>query len=155
MSIVELEQQVPDFTLPAANGETVSLSGFRGKKVVIYFYPKDMTPGCTRESCEFRDYYSEYESLNTVIIGISPDDLTSHNQFINEYNLPFLLLSDADHDICKLFGVWRLKERDGQQFFGVERSTFLIDEQGVLIKEWRAVQVDGHVSEVLAAIKPL
>lgn len=155
MSIVEFEQQVPDFTLPAANGETVSLSGFRGKKVVIYFYPKDMTPGCTRESCEFRDYHSEYESLHTVIIGISPDDLTSHNQFINEYNLPFLLLSDADHDICKLFGVWKLKERDGQQFFGVERSTFLIDEQGVLIKEWRAVQVDGHVSEVLAAIKPL
>lgn len=155
MSKVELEQQVPDFTLPAANGEAVTLSSFRGKRVVIYFYPKDMTPGCTKESCEFRDYNSEYKSLNTEIIGISPDDLDSHNQFIAEYSLPFLLLSDADHKICELFGVWKLKERDGQQFYGVERSTFLIDEQGLLVKEWRAVQVDGHVAEVLAAIKQL
>jgi peroxiredoxin Q/BCP len=155
MSKVELEKPVPDFTLPAANGEEVSLSGFRGKRVVIYFYPKDMTPGCTKESCEFRDYNSEYKSLSTEIIGISPDDLTSHNQFISEYSLPFVLLSDVDHKICELFGVWKLRERDGQQFYGVERSTFLINEQGVLVNEWRAVQVDGHVADVLTAIKQL
>ncbi|CAG7656870.1 thioredoxin-dependent thiol peroxidase [Paenibacillus allorhizosphaerae] len=155
MPNLKLDQQVPDFTLPAANGEAVSLSRFKGKRIVIYFYPKDMTPGCTKESCEFRNYNSEYKSLNTEIIGISPDDLTSHNQFISEYKLPFLLLSDVDHKICELFGVWKLKERVGQQFYGVERSTFLINEQGVLIKEWRAVQVDGHVAEVLAAIKQL
>jgi peroxiredoxin Q/BCP len=114
-----------------------------------------MTPGCTRESCEFRDFTGEYAKLNTEIIGISPDDLTSHSQFINEYSLPFLLLSDTDHKVCEQFGVWKLRERNGEQFYGVERSTFLINEQGVLVKEWRAVQVDGHVADVLASIKQL
>ncbi|TVY00339.1 peroxiredoxin [Paenibacillus cremeus] len=155
MSKVELGQPVPDFTLPASSGAPVSLSSFRGKRVVLYFYPKDMTPGCTKESCEFRDYNSEYQSLNTEIIGISPDDLPSHDQFITEYSLPFLLLSDVSHEVCELFGVWKLRERDGQQFYGVERSTFLMDEQGVLAKEWRAVTVDGHVADVLSAIKQL
>jgi peroxiredoxin Q/BCP len=155
MSNVVLQQKVPNLTLPAASGENVSLSDFSGKRVVIYFYPKDMTPGCTKESCDFRDYSTEFKRVNTEIIGISPDDLASHTQFISEYTLPFLLLSDTDHKVCEMFGVWKLRERDGQQFYGVERSTFLIDEQGVLVKEWRAVQVDGHVADVLASIKQL
>jgi peroxiredoxin Q/BCP len=155
MSNVVLRQKVPDFTLPAASGENVSLSDYGGKRVVIYFYPKDMTPGCTKESCDFRDYNTEFLRENTEIIGISPDDLASHTQFISEYALPFLLLSDTDHKVCEMFGVWNLKERDGQQFYGVERSTFLIDEQGVLVKEWRTVQVDGHVADVLTSIKQL
>jgi peroxiredoxin Q/BCP len=155
MTKVQVQQAVPDFTLPAANGAEVSLSDFRGKRVVIYFYPKDMTPGCTKESCEFRDFNGEYSELNTEVIGISPDGLDSHNQFINEYQLPFQLLSDVEHKVCDLFGVWKLRERDGKEFYGVERSTFLIDEQGVLAKEWRIVQVEGHVAEVLEAVKQL
>jgi len=153
MSTVQIQQPVPDFTLPASNGSNVRLSDLRGKKVVIYFYPKDMTPGCTKESCEFRDYNSQFASLNTEVIGISPDDLASHDQFIAEHQLPFLLLSDVDQNVCQQFGVWKLREREGRQFYGVERSTFLIDEQGVLVREWRAVQVDGHVAEVLEAVK--
>ncbi|TDG00247.1 peroxiredoxin [Paenibacillus piri] len=153
MSNVQVHQPVPDFRLPATNGKEVALSDFRGKKVVIYFYPKDMTPGCTKESCEFRDFNGRFAGLNTEIIGISPDDIASHDQFIAEYSLPFLLLSDVDQKVCNLFGVWKLRERDGQQFYGVDRSTFFIDEQGVLVKEWRTVQVDGHVAEVLAAIE--
>ncbi|MFE5318440.1 thioredoxin-dependent thiol peroxidase [Paenibacillus sp. NPDC056579] len=153
MSTVQIQQIVPDFTLPASNGKEVSLSDFRGKRLVIYFYPKDMTPGCTKESCEFRDYNGQFASLNTEVIGISPDDMVSHDQFISEYQLPFLLLSDVEQKVCNEFGVWKRRERDGQQFYGVERSTFLIDEQGVLVREWRAVQVDGHVAEVLEAIK--
>lgn len=155
MTIVQVQQEVPDFTLPAANGADVSLSDLRGRKVLIYFYPKDMTPGCTKESCEFRDFNGQFGQLNTEVIGISPDDLASHNQFISEYQLPFQLLSDVDHRVCEQFGVWKLRERDGQQFYGVERSTFLIDEQGVLIKEWRNVQVDGHVADALETIKSL
>ncbi|MFD0676344.1 MULTISPECIES: thioredoxin-dependent thiol peroxidase [unclassified Paenibacillus] len=153
MSTVQIQQTVPDFNLPASNGKDVSLSDFRGKKVVIYFYPRDMTPGCTKESCEFRDYNGQFASLNTEVIGISPDDIASHDNFIAEYQLPFLLLSDVDQKVCNEFGVWKLRERDGQQFYGVERSTFLIDEQGVLVREWRIVQVDGHVAEVLEAVK--
>jgi peroxiredoxin Q/BCP len=153
MAKVQLQQAVEDFTLHASNGKEVSLSDYRGKKVVLYFYPKDMTPGCTKESCEFRDFSGEYKALQTEIIGISPDDLDSHNQFITEYQLPFLLLSDVDKKVCEQFDVWKLRERDGQTFMGVERATFLIDEQGVLVKEWRKVQVDGHVEEVLAAIR--
>ncbi|MFH5183422.1 thioredoxin-dependent thiol peroxidase [Paenibacillus sp. TAB 01] len=148
-----MQQPVPDFTLPASNGSNVRLSDFRGKKVVIYFYPKDMTPGCTKESCEFRDYNGQFASLNTEVIGISPDDLASHDQFIAEHQLPFLLLSDVSQNVCQQFGVWKLREREGRQFYGVERFTFLIDEQGVLVREWRAVQVDGHVAEVLEAVK--
>jgi peroxiredoxin Q/BCP len=155
MTTVQVQQAVADFTLPAANGSEVSLSDYLGKKVLIYFYPKDMTPGCTKESCEFRDFNGQFGQLNTEVIGISPDDLASHNQFINEYQLPFLLLSDVEHQVCEQFDVWKLRERDGKQFYGVERSTFLIDEQGILIKEWRVVQVDGHVAEVLETIKSL
>lgn len=153
MSEVQVGQIVPDFTLPGSNGKDVSLSDFRGKKVVIYFYPKDMTPGCTTESCEFRDFHGDYNKLNTEVIGISPDDLKSHDKFIEKYNLPFLLLADEEQKVCQLFDVWKLKSMYGKEFMGVERSTFLIDEEGKLVKEWRKVKVDGHVNEVLEAVK--
>lgn len=153
MSQVQLNQAVPDFTLPASSGGNVSLSDYRGRKVLIYFYPKDMTPGCTKESCGFRDFNGEFAKQNTVILGISPDDLASHDQFIAEYKLPFVLLADTERKVCELFGVWKQRERNGELVWGVERSTFLIDEKGVLTREWRAVQVDGHVEETLAAVK--
>ena len=153
MPHVQTGQTVPDFTLPASNGKNVSLGDFRGKKVVLYFYPKDMTPGCTAESCDFRDYNGEFAKLNTVVIGISPDDLASHSKFIEKHQLPFLLLSDTDHQVCDMFGVWKEKSTFGNKHMGVERSTFLIDEEGKLIREWRKVKVDGHVEEVLAAVK--
>lgn len=153
MSPVQARQAVPDFTLPASNGKDVSLSDFKGKKVVIYFYPKDMTPGCTTESCDFRDFHGEYKNLNTEVIGISPDDLTSHDKFIEKHDLPFLLLADEEQKVCQLFGVWKEKNMYGKKFMGVERSTFLIDEEGKLVQEWRKVKVDGHVDEVLEAIK--
>lgn len=150
---VEIGQAVPDFTLPASNGNQVSLSDFRGRKVVLYFYPKDMTPGCTQESCDFRDYNPQIETAGAVILGISPDDLKSHGKFIDKHGLPFTLLSDADNEVSGLFGVWKLKKMYGKEYMGIERSTFLIDETGTLIKEWRKVKVAGHAVEVLNAIK--
>jgi thioredoxin-dependent peroxiredoxin len=150
---VKVGEKVPDFTLLASNGKEVSLEDYKGKKLVIYFYPKDMTPGCTAESCDFRDFNGEFAAHNTDVVGISPDDLTSHEQFISEYKLPFLLLSDPDHSISELFGVWKELSWGGKTFLGVERSTFLINEKGVLVREWRSVSVEGHASEVLEAVK--
>ena len=153
MSEVRVGEAVADFSLLASNGERVSLSNYRGKKVVIYFYPKDMTPGCTTESCDFRDYNGQFAANNTEVIGISPDDLKSHGKFVKKYELPFLLLSDTEHTVSEQFGVWKLKKMYGKEYMGVERSTFLIDEEGRLVKEWRSVKVDGHVAEVLAAVQ--
>ncbi len=153
MALVQIGEKVADFSLLASNGETVSLSSFRGKKVVIYFYPKDMTPGCTTESCDFRDYNGQFAAHNTEVIGISPDDLKSHGKFVKKYDLPFLLLSDTEHIVSEQFGVWKMKKMYGKEYMGVERSTFLLDEQGVLLREWRSVKVDGHVEDVLVAVK--
>ncbi|REK71741.1 thioredoxin-dependent thiol peroxidase [Paenibacillus paeoniae] len=150
---VSLGEKVPNFTLHASNGKDVSLSDYEGKKLVIYFYPRDMTPGCTAESCDFRDFNGEFAANNTEVIGISPDDLASHEQFVNEYKLPFLLLSDTDHQVAELFGVWKELSWGGKTFLGVERSTFIIDEEGNLAREWRSVSVDGHAAEVLEAVK--
>lgn len=155
MAQVEVGQQVPNFTLPASNGETVSLEQYRGSKVVIYFYPADMTPTCTQESCDFRDYHGDYQKQKTIVLGISPDKLASHDKFIAKYELPFLLLSDEERTVCELFGVWKLKKLYGREYMGVERSTFLLDEQGVLVKEWRKVKVKNHVVSVLEAIQEL
>ncbi|MCA0756157.1 thioredoxin-dependent thiol peroxidase [Paenibacillus sp. N4] len=154
----ELEQlqagdKVPNFKLLASNGQQVELADYAGKKVVLYFYPRDMTPGCTAESCDFRDFSGEFGLHNTEVLGVSPDDLASHEQFVNAHELPFLLLSDTEHTVSELFGVWKLRSRDGESFMGIERSTFLIDESGTLVKEWRSVNVDGHVKEVLEAVK--
>lgn len=153
MAEVEVGKPVPDFTLPASNGKEVSLSDYRGQKVVLYFYPKDMTPGCTTESCDFRDYNSEFEKRNTEVLGISADDLQSHEKFIQKHQLPFLLLSDEEHKVCEMFGVWKPKKMFGKEFLGIERSTFVIDEDGRLAKEWRKVKVNGHVEEVLEFIR--
>lgn len=155
MSQVQVGQPVPDFKLPASNGKDVSLSDFKGKKVVLYFYPKDMTPGCTTESCDFRDANSQFGEYNTEVIGISPDDLQSHAKFIDTYQLPFLLLADTEQTVSELFGVWKEKNMFGNKYMGIERSTFLIDEEGKLAKEWRNVKVDGHVDEVLETVKAL
>ncbi|ALS24192.1 MULTISPECIES: thioredoxin-dependent thiol peroxidase [Paenibacillus] len=155
MSSIEVGQIVPDFTLQAGGGKRVSLKQFRGRKVVIYFYPKDMTPTCTEESCHFRDYNDQFRQLNVEVIGISPDDPKSHEKFAAKHELPFLLLSDPDHAVCEQFGVWTLKKMYGKEYMGVERSTFLIDEEGRLVKEWRKVKVKGHVEQVLEAVKAL
>ena len=153
MTRVQVGQLVPDFTLPGSNGEDVSLSDYRGKKVVIYFYPKDMTPGCTQESCDFRDYHGDYEKHHTVVLGISPDPLKSHAKFIEKHQLPFTLLSDEDHQVAEQFGVWQLKKNYGKEYMGIVRSTFLIDEEGKLMQEWRGVRVKGHIEAVLQAVK--
>ncbi|WP_405081659.1 thioredoxin-dependent thiol peroxidase [Paenibacillus chitinolyticus] len=146
-------RQAPDFELPANNGQQVKLSDFKGKKVVLYFYPKDMTPGCTTQACDFRDKHTEFESLNAVILGVSTDSLKRHEKFIDKYSLPFLLLADEDHAVAEIYGVWKEKSMYGKTFMGIERSTFLIDEEGVLLKEWRKVKVKGHIEEALTYLK--
>lgn len=153
--IVQEGQQVPDFTLPASNGKPFQLSKYRGKRIVIYFYPQNMTPTCTEEACHFRDGNNRFKRYKTRVIGISPDDLKSHSKFSEKYELPFLLLSDPEHTICEMFEVWKLKKLYGREYMGVERSTFLIDEEGILVKEWRKVRIKGHVEAVLEAVKEL
>lgn len=150
---VEIGQTAPDFTLTANNGEEVSLSDFRGKNVILYFYPKDMTPGCTTEACDFRDHHEEFQELDTVILGVSPDPLDRHKKFIDKYGLPFLLLADVDHEVAEMFGVWKSKNMFGKEFMGNERSTFVISKEGTLLKEWRKVKVKEHVAESLDYIK--
>jgi len=150
---VEIGSKAPDFELPASNGETVKLSDFRGKHVVLYFYPKDMTPGCTTEACDFRDKHESFAELNAVILGVSPDPLDRHAKFIEKYDLPFLLLADEEHKAAEAYGVWTLKKNFGKEYMGIERSTFIIDKEGTLVKEWRKVKVKGHVEEALEYIK--
>lgn len=146
-------QTAPEFILPASNGEQVRLSDFRGKNVVLYFYPKDMTPGCTKQACDFRDKHQEFAQLNTVILGISKDPIQRHEKFINKYQLPFLLLADEKHQVAEQYGVWRLKKMFGKEYMGIERSTFVIDPHGIVVKEWRKVRVKQHVEEALQWIR--
>ncbi|MDR0268588.1 thioredoxin-dependent thiol peroxidase [Paenibacillus sp.] len=152
MAELSIGQMVPDFTLPAASGEQITLSSFRGRKVILYFYPKDMTPGCTQEACSFRDSNHILEEKGAVVIGISPDSVKSHSKFAGKYELPFLLLSDENHHVSELYGVWQLKKMYGREFMGIVRSTFLIDEEGKLIKEWKKVKVAGHTEDILSAL---
>lgn len=142
----------PDFTLPSTNGSELALSDFRGQKVIVYFYPKDMSPGCTTQACDFRDYFGRLQDVGAVVIGISTDSITSHERFIEKNDLPFVLLSDEEHHVAEQYGVWRLKVRGDKQSMGIERSTFLIDEQGVVIHEWRDVKVVGHAAAVYSTI---
>ncbi|MBY7142752.1 thioredoxin-dependent thiol peroxidase [Virgibacillus sp. NKC19-3] len=151
--VVETGKQVADFTLPNANGENVSLSDFKGKNVVLYFYPKDMTPGCTTEACDFRDQHESFGELDAVIIGISPDPVSSHQKFIDKHDLPFELLADEDHQVAENFDVWKLKNKFGKESYGIERSTFIIDKEGLLRQEFRKVSVKGHVEEALEFIR--
>jgi thioredoxin-dependent peroxiredoxin len=150
---LKTNESAPDFELPASSGETVKLSDFRGKNVVLYFYPKDMTPGCTTEACDFRDQHESFENLDVVIVGVSPDPVSRHEKFIEKHGLPFLLLSDEENKAAEAYGVWKLKKNFGKEYMGIERSTFIIDKQGKLVKEYRKVKVKGHVEEALSYIK--
>jgi thioredoxin-dependent peroxiredoxin len=148
-------RKVPDFSLPATGGQTIALSDYSGRNVVIYFYPKDSTPGCTTEGQDFRDRIGQFRRRNTAILGISRDSVRSHENFKARQELPFELLSDADETVCRLFDVIREKNMYGRKVMGIERSTFLIDERGILRREWRKVRVKGHADEVLAALGDL
>ncbi|MBY6038412.1 thioredoxin-dependent thiol peroxidase [Fictibacillus nanhaiensis] len=150
---VEAGTKAPDFKLPASNGQEIQLSDFKGKNVVLYFYPKDMTPGCTTQACDFRDRHADFEGQNTVIIGISPDPLTRHDTFIQKHGLPFLLAADEEHKVAKLYDVWKLKKNFGKEYMGIERSTFIIDKEGIVAKEYRKVKVKDHVEDALNYIK--
>jgi peroxiredoxin Q/BCP len=145
----------PDFTLPTADGGTVSLSALRGKNVIVYFYPKDDTPGCTAEACGFRDAMPDFTGADATIIGISKDAITAHDKFRAKYGLPFTLASDPDGAVIESYGSWVEKMNYGKKYMGIERSTFLIDKQGVVRGLWRKVKVDGHVAKVLAAAQAL
>lgn len=142
----------PDFTLTSNEGKKVSLKDYSGKKVILYFYPKDMTPGCTTEACSFRDNYSDIQKRGAVILGISADTEQSHQKFVSKYELPFLLLSDQDKEVSKEYGVWKEKSFLGKKYLGIERSTFIIDEKGKIQAIFRKVKVAGHTEEVLKNI---
>lgn len=155
MSKITVGKPVPDFKLPATGNQTIALSGLKGSHLVLYFYPKDNTPGCTLEGQQFRDKHPAFKKLNTVILGISRDDLKSHEKFKEAQNYPFDLLSDETEKVCTLFDVIKPKNMYGKEVMGIERSTFLIDKDGILRREWRKVKVEGHVAEVLEAVKEL
>jgi len=155
MSKAQLDKPIPDATLAATGEQEISLHGLRGQNVVLYFYPKDSTPGCTREGQDFRDAAAKFKRQNAVILGVSRDSIKSHENFKAKQGFKFDLLSDADEKLCKLFDVIKMKNMYGKQVRGIERSTFLIDTKGVLRREWRKVKVDGHVDEVLYALKAL
>ncbi|CAG0975256.1 Peroxiredoxin Bcp [Methylophilaceae bacterium] len=150
-----LNQPVPDFELPSTGGKIFKLSDHLGKTLVIYFYPKDSTPGCTSQGQQFRDAYPEFTAADTEIFGISRDSLKSHENFKAKFGFPFDLLSDTDETACNLFGVMKMKNMYGKQVRGIERSTFVIDANGQLMREWRGVKVDGHAKEVLNFIQSL
>lgn len=152
---LQIGNPAPDFLLPSTDGKEVGLDDFLGQYVVLYFYPKDNTPGCTTEACDFRNYHEEFKNLNAVILGISPDPLKSHEKFIEKYQLPFLLLSDENHQIAEKYGVWVMKKNYGREYLGIERSTFIIDKEGKLLKTYRKVKVKGHVEAALDFIKSL
>lgn len=152
---VTVGQPVPEFSAAATGDSTLKLSELQGKNVVLYFYPKDNTPGCTTEGQEFRDAHDEFTALNTVILGVSRDSLRSHENFCAKHNFPFQLLSDPDEELCQLFDVIKEKNMYGRKVLGIERSTFLIDSQGVLHQEWRKVRVKDHVANVLASVQAL
>ena len=153
MAELKIGQAAPDFTLLASNGEEVSLHDFQGKNVILYFYPKDMTPGCTTEACDFRDQHSQFNDLNTVILGVSIDSLERHKKFIEKQGLPFLLLVDEEHKVAELYDVWKEKKNFGKEYMGIERSSFIINREGELVTEWRKVKVKGHVEEAMEYIK--
>jgi len=155
MTSVTLDQPVPDFTAQATSETEVRLSDLKGKNVVIYFYPKDSTPGCTTEGQNFRDLYEEFQALDTEIFGVSRDKIRSHENFKAKQAFPFELITDPEEELCKLFDVIKLKKMYGRESLGVERSTFLIDKEGVLRQEWRKVKVKEHVDAVLEAVKAL
>ncbi len=152
---VQLGDKAPDFTLPTDGGGNVSLAELRGKKVVLYFYPKDDTSGCTAEACGFRNSLPDYRGAEAVVIGVSKDSVAAHDKFKKKYELPFVLASDANSDVCEKYGVWVEKSMYGRKYMGIERATYLIDGEGGVRGVWRKVKVPGHVAEVLKAVKAL
>lgn len=147
--------KLPSSALPSSSGKNVALADYKGKHVILYFYPKDDTSGCTKEACAFKDAHKDFSELNAVILGVSKDPMKSHEKFINKYELPFELLSDEEVEWNKAFEVWKEKSMYGRKYMGTERSTFLIDESGTVVKEWRKVKVTGHIDEVLETLKSL
>jgi peroxiredoxin Q/BCP len=150
-----LNKTVSDFELPATSGHSFKLSDYIGKNLIVYFYPKDSTPGCTTQGMEFRDLYSEFQAASTEIVGVSRDSLKSHENFKAKFSFPFELLSDSEEKACQIFDVIKMKNMYGKQVRGIQRSTFVINKDGVLIQEWRKVKVAGHAEEVLAFVKSI
>ena len=150
--MIKIGATAPDFTAPTDGGGTVRLKDLRGKKVVLYFYPKDNTPGCTTESCDFRDAQAKFEAKDAVILGVSPDSVKSHDKFKEKFDLPFTLISDEDHKIAEAYGVWQEKSMYGRKYMGIQRSTFVIDEKGKLAAIYDKVKVTGHVADVLGKV---
>jgi len=155
MRKIQLDKRVPDFEAASSGEQTFKLADCKGKNLVVYFYPKDNTSGCTREGQDFRDNYSKFKRNKTIVVGVSRDSLKSHENFKTKQEFPFDLLSDQDEALCTLFDVIKEKNMYGRKVMGIERSTFLIDSDGKLRKEWRKVKVDGHVEDVLAAVREL
>lgn len=153
MAIVKEGAKAPDITLPRDGGGTIKLSDYKGQKVILYFYPKDDTSGCTKESCSFSENIKAFEKLGVAIIGVSKDSVKSHDKFKAKYDLQFPLASDENSDVCERYGVWVEKSMYGRKYMGIERTTFLIDEAGKIEKIWNKVKVDGHTDEILAALK--
>jgi thioredoxin-dependent peroxiredoxin len=153
MMAISVGKKIPAFKLPATGDQQIRLSDLKGKKLVLYFYPKDSTPGCTRESQEFGENYKKFQKLGAEILGVSRDSVKSHEKFKDKYGFPFELLSDEEEELCQKFDVIKEKNMYGKKVMGIERSTFVIDEQGKLVKEWRKVKVDGHVDEVLSFLQ--
>jgi len=152
---IEPGQRAPAFTLTADDGSKVRLSDFKGRPVVLYFYPKDDTPGCTREACAFRDGRAKFQKVGAVVLGVSPDSVESHGRFRDKFGLNFPLLVDADHKVAETYGAWREKNMYGKKTMGIQRSTFVIDQTGKVAKVWKSVKVDGHDEQVLAALAEL
>jgi thioredoxin-dependent peroxiredoxin len=152
---VELGSKAPDFTMPTDGNGSVTLSKLKGKKVVLYFYPKDDTSGCTAEACGFRDSFPDYAGAGAVVIGISKDSVASHDKFKKKHNLPFILASDAGSDVCEKYGTWVEKSMYGRKYMGIERCTYLLDQEGVVRGVWHRVKVPRHVAEVLKAAQAL
>ncbi|USY33663.1 thioredoxin-dependent thiol peroxidase [Bacillus velezensis] len=152
---IEIGQTAPDMKLVNDSGEEVALTDFKGKYVVLYFYPKDMTPGCTTEACDFRDQHESFAGLDAVIIGVSPDSRDKHEKFKQKHDLPFQLLVDDEHKLAEAFDVWKLKKNFGKEYMGIERSTFLLDKEGRLVKEWRKVKVKDHVAKALRELEQI
>jgi peroxiredoxin Q/BCP len=153
--MLEQGSLAPDFTLPDQSGISYSLSDFRGQWIVLYFYPKDLTPGCTTEACNFRDDFPNFQKLNTTILGISKDSVKRHASFADKYKLPFLLLSDESGEVCEKYDVWKEKSMYGKTFLGIVRSTYLINPEGVITRVYPKVKVKEHAAEVLADLKEL
>ncbi|WP_193170011.1 thioredoxin-dependent thiol peroxidase [Nisaea nitritireducens] len=153
--MVDVGDKAPEFSMATDGGGTVSLASLKGKKAVLYFYPKDDTPGCTKEACAFRDAMPDFSGVDAEIIGVSKDPVAKHDKFKAKYDLPFTLASDEESDVCEQFGVWVEKNMYGRKYMGIERATFLIDAEGVVRNVWRKVKVPGHAEAVLEAVKAL